>query len=123
MKINQKILSVVKGIQAFSDETPEEARILKSITYYLCVNRLAVDSLRDVTAETASYIHDNLYINNGVVSCDNLSDYYIDKLNLSTRTINAIKKGKKILLLNYYHITNDLQDCRMLFNTNYKIGE
>ena len=96
---------------------------LLNITYYLLKNRLACNSVGGLDISDVMVVYDNLEINNELVTSENL-DNYIDSLNdekISKSKIEKIANGEKVLLLNYYTINGQKQDCQMWFDPNYNI--
>ena len=75
-----------------------------NITYYLASKYFICDSVRKLSTEDLEYVYDNLYINNELIDIDNVEEYNLNKLGISAKNQQALKEGKKVLLLNYYKL-------------------
>jgi hypothetical protein len=64
--------------------------------------------------EDLEILYDNLYINNELVDGDNVEEYDLNKLGISAKKQQALKEGKKVLLLNYYKLGDNYPtDCKI----------
>ena len=99
-------------------------KLILNILYYLASNRFITKTIKELTIDDLLISYDNLWINNEIVSGDNIEEYeekFIVDLIGKTRT-QAIKDYKKILVLNYYKkpfTSWDLIDCKIYIDFIY----
>lgn len=94
-------------------------KLYLNILYYLVSKYLVCSSHRTITVDDLELLYDNLYINNEIITADNLTEYDLNKLQLTTKTVAAIAAGEKVLLLNYYKLTSnytELVNCKILLD-------
>lgn len=96
---------LIKNLLTLAKNRRDDKLIL-NIIYYLCVNYLACESLKDCTVENLEYLYDNLEINSEIITGDNINEYdeHLDKIKYSMAKRKRIASYEKILLLNYYKI-------------------
>lgn len=91
-----------------------------NILWHLTSHKINNDNLNKITIEDLLILYDNLYINNEIVTGDNVDEYndYLLTCNISKRIIEEIKQYKKCILLNYYKKVGSyevLTDCKIYF--------
>lgn len=97
-----------------------DSKIYLNITYYLASKYFICDSVRKLSVEDLEYVYDNLYINNELIDIDNYNEYDLDKLGISKANQEALKDGKKCLLLNYYRVNDSWPtDCKIWLDAIY----
>lgn len=102
------------------EEGGRDSKIYLNILYYLAHNYIVVKSVKNLQIEDLELLYDNLYINNELIDIDNYNEYDLNKLGISAKNQQAIKSGKKCLLLNYYKINESWStDCRIWLDAIY----
>lgn len=92
--------------------------INKNVAMFLIDKRLFSKSIRDIEEYDLNLLVDNLLYNNEIIESYNLDEYPEDLFTKSQ--YQAIKDDKKIALLNYYDINNNLKHCKILLDAvNY----
>lgn len=109
----------LKNLLKELEKNGRSQKIYLNIVYYLCKYYKSCKSLSNLSYYNLCDIYDNLYINNEIIGINNFEQYDLNKLNLNKKQIEEIKKGKKVLLLNYYNIENNLIDCKIFLNAIY----
>lgn len=115
---------------AYYKTRPERFKDIKilNITYFLLKNGIAkIKSNKDFTnieniQHTIFILYDNLKINGEFITCDNYNnfDYFFKNNNISTRTLNELKRDKIMLLINHAHRYNTAKEIRYFtFKKNY----
>lgn len=64
-----------------------------NVCYFLIKNYHYAKSIKNIDETDLMILYDNLTINNEIITSDNIDEYDTEKLGLSTKTINKIKKG------------------------------
>lgn len=96
------------------EEGGRNSKIYLNILYYLTRNYFVVNSVRNLQVEDLELLYDNLYINNELIDIDNVEEYDLNKLGISAKKQQALKEGKKVLLLNYYKLGDNYPtDCKI----------
>jgi hypothetical protein len=82
---------------------------IKNIAMFLIDKRLFAQKISNIDENDLLILIDNLFINNEIISVDNVDDYFSKE----TKEYQKITKDNKILLLNYYDINNNLKKCKI----------
>jgi hypothetical protein len=102
------------------EEGGRDSKIHLNILYYLTHNYFNVRSIKNLQVEDLELLYDNLYINNELIDSDNVEYYDLNKLGISAKNQQALKEGKKILLLNYYKLGDNWPtDCKIWLDPVY----
>ena len=121
-KLETLTLALAKERYNFFGYSKDTIDYYVSITYYLFKNRYVCKSTRNITLDDMLLIFDNLAINNEIISQDNYMEYDLDKLGISKSYQTQIINGNKDLLLNYYDINDNLHECRLYLQSDYRLG-
>ena len=117
-KINQRLVEKINEATEGGDYDIQ----LKNIVYFLINNYKAAKTtcLDDLEIQI---IADNLFFNNELIDDYNVEGYsdYFTKHHERKSLIEAIKKGEKILLLNYYDYKGEFHDCHIVLDSNYNV--
>ncbi len=120
-KLETLALALAKERYGFFGYSKDTIDYYVSMTYYLFKNRYACKSVRNITLDDMFLIFDNLAINNEIISQDNYMEYDLDKLGISKSYQTQIKNGNKDLLLNYYDVNDNLHECRVYLQSDYRL--
>jgi len=117
-KINQRLVEKINEATEGRDYDIQ----LKNIVYFLINNYKAAKTTHLDDYEILT-IADNQFVNNELITADNLEEYndYLLKIKTRKSLIEAIKKGEKILLLNYYDYKGEFHDCHIVLDSNYNV--
>ena len=97
-----------------------DEKIYLNILYFLASKYFICDSVRTLEVEDLEYVYDNLVINNELIDIDNADQYDLNKLGVSAKNQEALKSGRKVLLLNYYKVGESWPtDCKIWLDTVY----
>jgi hypothetical protein len=90
----------------------------KNVAMFLIDKRHFAKRIKDIEEYDLQLLADNLLYNNEIVDIVNVDEYPEDLFTKSQ--YQAIKDDKKIALLNYYDINNNLKHCKILLDAvNY----
>lgn len=102
------------------EEGGRDSKIYLNILYYLVKNYYVVKSVKSLQVEDLELLYDNLYINNELIDIDNVEEYDLNKLGINTKNQQALREGKKVLLLNFYKLGDNWPtDCRIWLDAIY----
>lgn len=102
------------------EEGGRDSKIYLNILHYLVKNYYVVKSIKGLELADLELLYDNLYINNELIDSDNVEEYDLDKLGISAKNQQALKEGKKVLLLNYYKLGDNWPtDCKIWLDPIY----
>ena len=121
-KLETLALALAKERYNFFGYSKDTIDYYVSITYYLFKNRYVCQNTRNITLDDMLLIFDNLTINNEIIDQDNYMEYDLDKLGISKSYQTQIINGNKDLLLNYYDINDNLHECRLYLQSDYRLG-
>lgn len=100
----QEIINNLKGMERYGIDAT-----IKNIAMFLIDKRFFSKSINNITDVELMFLVDNLFINNEIITSDNVKEYFSKE----STEYKKIMKNNKILLLNYYDINNDLKDCKI----------
>lgn len=113
-------MKTFKELMKKLEEGGRDEKIYLNILYFLASHYMLGKTTTKITLEDLEYVYDNLTINNELVDVDNFEEYDLDKLRVSKKNQEAIKEGKKCLLLNYYRIDETYYtDCKIFLDAIY----